>query len=99
MRSGGDGCRRMKTSADAADLGSGDILPAKPADRRRRYVTLPRREEFRDFLVAEIFGPQDSHRLLVRSERGTGANPRFMTQGRFEQVGFELFEVVGHWPI
>ena len=89
----------MKTSADAADLGSGNILPAKPADRRRRYVTLPRGEEFRDFLIAEIFGPQDSHRLLVRSEGGTGANLRFVAQGRFQQVGFELFEVVGHRPI
>ena len=89
----------MKTRADAADLGSGNILPAKPTDRRRRYVTLPRREEFRDFLVAEIFGPQDGHRFLMRSEWRTGANPRLMTQGRFEQVGFELFKVVGHWAI
>ena len=89
----------MKTRADAADMRSGNILPAKPPDRRRRYVTLPRREEFRDFLVAEIFGPQDNHRFLMRSEWRTGANPRFMTQRRFEQVGFELFEVVGHYAI
>ena len=89
----------MKASADAADMGCGNIPPAKPADRRWRDVTLPRREEFRDFFVAEMFGPQDGHRFLVRSEWRTGANTRFMTQGRFEQVGFELFEVVGHWAI